>query len=88
MEALNAETREFILRDPDVVAWMPVYFSSLNLVDEGIRWVERAVERDFINYPFLAHFAALENLRRDERFQKILRDVKRKWESCDIPGML
>jgi hypothetical protein len=50
----------------------------------AIVWLGRAVERGFINYPYLAHHDSLFASIRDEPgFQAILRDVERRWERFD-----
>lgn len=50
----------------------------------AIVWLGRAVERGFINYPFLAqHDPLLAPIREEPGFQAILRDVERRWERFD-----
>ena len=50
----------------------------------AIAWLGRAVERGFINHPYMAHHDPLWAPIRDEPgFQVILRDVKQRWERFD-----
>ncbi len=50
----------------------------------AIVWLGRAVERGFINYPYIAHHDPLwESIREEPGFQVILRDVKQRWERFD-----
>ena len=50
----------------------------------AIAWLGRAVERGFINYPYMAqHDPLWATLREEPGFQVILRDVKKRWERFD-----
>ncbi len=50
----------------------------------AIVWLGRAVERGFINYPYLAnHDQLLASIRDEPGFQVILRDVEKRWEQFD-----
>lgn len=50
----------------------------------AIVWLGRAVERGFINYPYMANHDPLWAPIRDEPgFQAILRDVRQRWEQFD-----
>ncbi|HEY2809409.1 MAG TPA: tetratricopeptide repeat protein [Steroidobacteraceae bacterium] len=47
----------------------------------AIDWLEVAVARGFINYPFLArHDPSLVSLRGEPRFQRLLKDVRARWQ--------
>ena len=49
--------------------------------DEAFDWLEHAVGKGFINYPFLAqHDPFLTNLRKDKKFSKLMEKVKAEWE--------
>jgi TolB-like protein len=49
--------------------------------DQALRWLEIAVDRGFINHPFLArHDPFLESLRSLPRFQKLMDTVRERWE--------
>ncbi len=53
----------------------------------ALRWLRIAIDRGFINYPFLArHDPCLKRLRRDARFQRLLRLTRRRWESFRPSG--
>ena len=50
--------------------------------DEALRWTRTAVGRGFINYPFLAqHSHFLRPVRGDQRFQRLLEEVRPRWEA-------
>jgi TolB-like protein len=52
--------------------------------DEALRWLGVAVERGYINYPFLARYnPCLDSLRRDARFQRLLEAVRERWLAFD-----
>jgi hypothetical protein len=47
----------------------------------ALRWLEVAVERGFINHPFLAHFdPSLASLRQAPRFMRLMEEVRGRWE--------
>jgi TolB-like protein/thioredoxin-like negative regulator of GroEL len=47
----------------------------------AIRWLEVAVDRGFINHPFLTRVdPSLVNLRAEPRFQQIMESVRERWE--------
>ncbi len=46
------------------------------------RWVRKAIELGFINYPFLAeHDAFLGEVRNEPGFRQLLAEVKPRWEA-------
>lgn len=48
-------------------------------------WLEHAVDRGFINYPFLKEIDPfLENIRGEPRFQKLMAHVKHEWENFEV----
>ncbi len=53
--------------------------------DEGMRWLENAVNRGFINYPFLGEYDPfLENLRGKPPFKKLMDRVKHEWDNFEV----
>jgi hypothetical protein len=52
--------------------------------DEAIRWLKEAVDRGFINYPFLAtRDPFLESLRGDAEYQALVQQVHQRWQAFD-----
>ena len=79
--ALSPETKKYIWNDPDFSALMPGLFSSVDEKEEAFRYMEHALARGFINYPFYAeNDAFLANLRKEARFKKLMEPVKYDWE--------
>jgi hypothetical protein len=49
--------------------------------ERALHWLEIAVDRGFINHPFLVrHDPFFEGLRSQPRFQKLLETVRDRWE--------
>ena len=49
--------------------------------ERALHWLAIAVDRGFINHPFLArHDPFLKSLRTDSRFQQLLTIVRERWE--------
>jgi serine/threonine protein kinase/tetratricopeptide (TPR) repeat protein len=62
--------------------WTAVFYSLINEKDKALKWLERAVEDGYMNYPRLAgKDPFLENIRQEARFQALLGRVKKRWES-------
>ena len=67
------------------LAWMvAAILAILGKKDEAVEWLEQAVRRGFINYPFLAEQEPfLESIRGEPRFQSLMEEVKRRWEAFE-----
>jgi len=68
------------------VSWhIATFYSYLDDKDQSLDWLENAVDRGFINYPFLIeHDKLLENLRGEPRFQQLMERVKHEWENFEV----
>jgi non-specific serine/threonine protein kinase len=56
-------------------------FALLDEKKEALDWLENAVNRGFINYPFINTYDSfLSNIRGEERFKKLMERVKYEWE--------
>ena len=54
-------------------------------MDEALEWIENAVRRGFLNYRFLSEYdPLLENLRDDERFQALMAEARKRFESLEV----
>ena len=59
-------------------------YAAAGMPDRAIHWLSVAVDRGFINYPFLArHDPFLKPLRTDSRFQQLLTIVRERWEKFE-----
>jgi non-specific serine/threonine protein kinase len=59
-------------------------YALAGMPDPAIEWLEVAVDRGFINYPFLAqHDPFVKRLRGDERFRALLDTVRTRWEAFE-----
>ena len=64
---------------------LATFYSFINEKDPSLEWLENAVNRGFINYPFLTnHDKLLNNIRGEERFKKLMERVKREWENFEV----
>jgi tetratricopeptide (TPR) repeat protein len=60
-------------------------FALSGMKDEAFDWLENAVVRGFINYPFIRKYDPfLENMRSEPRFKKLVERVRHEWENFEI----
>lgn len=69
--------------------WWPLLlaqsFAMVNEYEKALLWIEYAVKRGFINYPFLSEYDhTLENIRKEPRFKKLMKKVKKEWENFEV----
>jgi TolB-like protein/Tfp pilus assembly protein PilF len=65
--------------------WLAGVYSLIGEKDKAIDYLERATRDIFIDYPFFAiHDPFLENIRKEERFKKLMVKVKTKWENFEV----
>ncbi|NIN12140.1 MAG: tetratricopeptide repeat protein [Gemmatimonadales bacterium] len=72
-------------RDPQYSFFAASMFALAGLQDEAMDWLENAVSRGFINYPWLSEYDPfLTKLCGDPRFVVMLEGVKREWEQFEL----
>ena len=60
-------------------------YALLGEKEKALNWLENTIECGFINYPFLSDIDPfLENIRRENRFKKIMKRVKNEWENFEV----
>ena len=65
--------------------WLADVYALIGEKDKAIDYVERATRDIFINYPFFSkHDPLLKNIRDEDRFKKLMEEVKYKWENFEI----
>jgi len=76
---LAAKGVEYLSRD------MAHGYALIGEKEKALDWLENAVNRGFIAYPFLNDFDPfLENIRGEERFKRLMERVKYEWEIFKI----
>jgi TolB-like protein/lipoprotein NlpI len=71
--------------DPQNSYLIGALYSYLGKKKKSLEWLENAVSRGFNNYPFMnRHDFLLNGIRDEERFKKLLKKVKRRWESFEV----
>ena len=85
LDALTPETISMAKYQWQMPWMMASIYSLLGQTDKSLEWLEYAINRGFINYPFLAEKEPfLENVRGEERFKKLMVRVKHEWENFEV----
>ena len=71
-----------ICQTDEQLSWMLAdCYSLVGEKKEAINWLEIAVSRGFVNYPFISKYDPfLKNIGGEERFKKLMERVKYEWE--------
>ncbi|MEN8247699.1 MAG: adenylate/guanylate cyclase domain-containing protein [Bacteroidota bacterium] len=84
LELITDDVKSYFWNDPEFM-WMGICnYALINEKEEAINWLERFLDKGFINYPFLNGFPFLENIRGEERFKKLMEGVKHEWENFEV----
>jgi non-specific serine/threonine protein kinase len=82
---LSDGLREYAWVDPDLPWMMAGLYSVMDEKEEAYRWLDHAIDRGWINYPLFAERDPFyENLRGDERFEKLMNRIKPEWERFEV----
>ena len=82
---MKEEIEKYCWNDPEIPGFIAGWYALLNEKDEALKWLERAISRGWINYPFFAEIDPfLENIRGEERFKKLMKRVKKEWENFEV----
>jgi TolB-like protein len=85
LNSLSDETKKYTWNDPLFSGLMPGYFSLINEKEKALDYLNHALDRGFINYPFFSNIDPfLENIRGEERFKKLMERVKYEWENFEV----
>jgi tetratricopeptide (TPR) repeat protein len=81
LQIMTPDFRKTCRRDFMWSYFVALGFALLGEKNEALDWLENAVNRDFINYPFISkHDIFLDNIRGEERFRRLMERVKYEWE--------
>ena len=71
-------------RDPDGALWLAEVYGCTGRTDEAFGWLEQAVERGHLDYPYIAEYSPfLTSLRETDRFQRLSQRLRQAWEDFD-----
>ena len=77
--------RQLAAWDAEVPWALASAHAAVGLEDEALSWLERAIERGMINWPFLSeHDRYLDDVRGDARFRELMDRARREWERFEV----
>ena len=80
-QRLSPEFLYTVKRDPQYSSFMADFYGLLGDKEKALDWLEHAIKRGFINYPYINEYDPyLENIRGEPRFKKLMERVKYEWE--------
>jgi non-specific serine/threonine protein kinase len=84
-ELLSSEFLATSRRDAAYSLLAADVYAMLDEREQALDWLENAVNRGFINYPYLSEYDPfLSKLRSDPRFRKLMVRVKQEWERFEV----
>jgi tetratricopeptide (TPR) repeat protein len=85
LQSLPEDFKSLAKEDEMFPIWIAESYSLLNEKKEAIDWIEYGVRSGFINYPFLMEYDIfLANIKNEERFKKLMKQVKYEWEHFEV----
>jgi len=85
LESITEQIEKAAEMDHIIAWWLAGVYSLIGEKEKAIDYLERATRDVFIDYPFFAiHDPFLENIRKEERFKKLMAEVKAKWENFEV----
>ncbi len=83
-ELLTVDFVKTARRDCQSTYFVSGLFALSGMKDEAFDWLENAVDRGFINYPFISEYdPLLENIRGEKRIEKLVEKAKHEWENFE-----
>jgi len=80
-QEITPDFQKTVQRDYTYSHHLASFFALIDEKEETLNWLENAVNRGFINYPFLSEYDPFfENIRGEERFKKLMERVRFEWE--------
>jgi serine/threonine protein kinase/tetratricopeptide (TPR) repeat protein len=80
-KVMTPDFEETCRADPAASEWIASALALVGEKEKALDWLDNAVNRGFINYPFLAEKDRwLAGIRGEARFKKLLERVKTEWE--------
>ena len=71
--------------DPEVPWLLASAHAAVGAREEALTWLDRAIDRGMINYPFLSeHDRYLDSIRGDARFEQSMERARLEWERFEV----
>jgi len=84
-KVITPDLQKTAYRNPFFSHFLGSFFAIIDEKTEALNWLENAVNKGFINYPFLTeHDPFLINIRGEQRFKKLMERVKFEWENFKV----
>ncbi|MCK4993244.1 MAG: tetratricopeptide repeat protein, partial [Bacteroidales bacterium] len=84
LHSISQELEIWAKRDPWGSWMLAERYSLLGMKEKALDWLKNSVDRGWINYPHLSkHNPLLDNIRGEERFKKLMKQVKHEWENFE-----
>lgn len=85
LQAVSQEFLTWVQRDWMGSLWLSEIFALIEEKGKALDWLCQAVDLGIINYPFLNEYnPLLKNIRGEERFQRLMEEIKPKWENFAV----
>jgi len=85
MRLMTPEFQKTCRRDFEWSYYVAGRLSLVGAKEEALDWLENAIHRGFINYPFIQCDPFFDNTRDDERFRRLAERAKYEWEHFEVP---
>ncbi|MBW1764787.1 MAG: hypothetical protein JRJ23_08625 [Deltaproteobacteria bacterium] len=84
-QEITPDFKKTVQRNPFNSHPLASFFALIDEKEEALNWLENAVNRGFINYPFLNEYDPfLKNIRGEKRFIKLMERVKHEWDFFEV----
>jgi tetratricopeptide (TPR) repeat protein len=85
LKYMTKELKEAVRMDETLSLFIAESYALIDDKEEAIDWLEHAVWRGVLNYPYLSNYDPfLENIRGEKRFKKLMERVKYEWENFEV----
>lgn len=84
LDVIDSDLRKIVRRDATYAQHLSGFLALVNERKDALQWLETAVSKGFINFPYLKNDPFLENIRGEPRFKKLMERVKNEWENFEV----
>ncbi|MBN1896029.1 protein kinase [bacterium] len=85
IQLITSDFRKTCWRDFEWSYWVSDILSLAGAMEEALDWLENAISRGFINYPYMQCDPFLNPIRGEESFKKLMVKAKYEWEHFKVP---